>query len=207
MIKLYGMGMSNYTSLAKAVLLEKGVGFEEVGVPPSQKDEFLAKSPMGKIPALETDHGFISETFAIADYLDHIQPQPALLPKDPYARAKAIELIRHMELDIELVARRCLPEAFFGATVSQEVKDSTQKDLEKGMKSIKRLLVCDPFVTGADFCLADIYVFYTFSLASTIVQKIFNTDLLESTPELKTLMGQLAERDSIKAVEAAKAAA
>jgi hypothetical protein len=37
MIKLYGVKPSNYYSLAKAILLEKGLAFEEVPNPPSQK--------------------------------------------------------------------------------------------------------------------------------------------------------------------------
>ena len=33
MIKLYGLRMSNYYSLVKAVLIEKGLDFEEVKAP------------------------------------------------------------------------------------------------------------------------------------------------------------------------------
>ena len=35
MIKLYGLKMSNYYSLTKALLIEKGLEFEEVKSPPS----------------------------------------------------------------------------------------------------------------------------------------------------------------------------
>ena len=47
MIKLYGLRMSNYYSLVKAVLIEKGLDFEEVKAPPTQKEDNLARSPMG----------------------------------------------------------------------------------------------------------------------------------------------------------------
>ncbi|MFP6837512.1 MAG: glutathione S-transferase [Pseudomonadales bacterium] len=204
MIKLHGIGGSNYYSLAKACVLEKGMAFEEVTAPPSQDEGYLVKSPMGKVPCIETESGFISETFAIADYLDQIQPEKPLLPAQPFARAKAIELCRHLELDVELVARRCLPAAFFGAGVSDEVKASTAKDLKRGMKAVTRLIVCDPYIAGHEFCLADIYTFYVFGLSSAIVQKIFNEDLLEDLPQVKTLIGKLANRDCIAEVEAAK---
>ena len=36
MIKLYGLRMSNYYSLTKALLIEKGLEFEEVKAPPTQ---------------------------------------------------------------------------------------------------------------------------------------------------------------------------
>jgi glutathione S-transferase len=205
MIKLHGMGRSNYYNLTKACLLEKGMAFEAVDIMPSQDEDYLLKSPMGKVPCIETEQGFISETFAIADYLDQIQPEKPLLPSDPYARAKAIELCRHLELDVELVARRCLPEAYFGVTLSDEVKETTQKDLQRGMKAVSRLIVCDPYIAGHDFCLADIYTFYVFALASTIIQKVFDQDLLKDLPQVKTLIAELAKRDCIREVETANA--
>ena len=204
MIKLHGVLGSNYYSLTKACFYEKGIEFEEVRDPPSQEDEYLARSPMGKVPCIEVDDTFLSEAFAIADYLDHIQPEQSLLPGDPLARAKTIELIRHLELNVELVARRCLPEAFFGQTVSDETKASTKKDLVKGMRAVGNLLTCNPYAAGERFTLADLYVFYTFGLASGIVAKIFDEDLLVSVPELKGLIETLANRDSIRQVEAAK---
>ena len=204
MIKLHGMDRSNYYCLAKACLLEKGMSYEAVNAIPSQDEDYLVKSPMGKVPCIETDEGFISEAYAIADYLDQIQPEKPLLPENPFARGKAIELCRHLELDVELVARRCLPEAFFGATVSDEVKAATQKDLKRGMTAVSRLVVCDPYIAGHEFCLADIYTFYVFGLASQIVQKVFAEDLLADLPQVKTLIGELAKRDCIREVEAAK---
>ena len=51
MIKLYGLRMSNYYSLIKAVMIEKGIEFEEVTAPPSQEEDNLARSPMGKMPS------------------------------------------------------------------------------------------------------------------------------------------------------------
>ncbi len=204
MIKLHGMSRSNYYSLTKACFIEKGMAFEEVNAIPSQEEGYLVRSPMGKVPCIETDQGFLSESLAIADYLDQIQPEKPLLPTDPFARAKNIELILHLKLDVELIARRCLPEAFFGATVSDETKKATQKDLKRGIKAVSRLFVCDPFAAGAEFSLADMYTFYSFGLAGAIVQKIFGEDLLAELPQVKTLIGTLAERDSIREVEAAK---
>ena len=73
MLKLHGIRISNYTNLAKAALIEKGVEFEEVKDPPSRSDEFLARSPMGRVPALGTPDGFFSESWAIVDYLERVQ--------------------------------------------------------------------------------------------------------------------------------------
>ena len=67
MLKLYGAPLSNYYNMVKVSLLEKRLPFEEVLRPPTQEEEYLAKSPMGKIPTLETERGFITETHAILD--------------------------------------------------------------------------------------------------------------------------------------------
>ena len=148
MIKLYGLRMSNYYSLTKALMIEKGVAFEEVKMPPSQKEEFLRLSPMGKMPAIEVDGTFMSESLAIAAYLERIAPNPALLPKDDVAAAKVMELVCHTKLDIELVARRLLPEVLFKQPVSEETKTSVRADLEKGMAALDRIFVGAPYAAG-----------------------------------------------------------
>ena len=205
MLKLHGMTRSNYYNLARACLIYKGIPFEEVKAVPSQEEDYLSKSPMGKVPCLETEQGFISETLAIAEYLDALQPERPLLPTEPYARGKALELLRHVELDIELTARRCLPAAFFGAEASEELKATTKKDLARGVRAISRLYVCEPYATGSEFNLADLYTYFSFGLAGVIVQKIYGEDLLAELPQVRALMKRLADEPSIREVEAAQA--
>lgn len=206
MIKLYGLRMSNYYSLVKALLIEKGAAFEEIKAPPTQKEDNLARTPMGKMPSIEVDGRYLSESLAIAAYLDRAHPNPALLPADPFAAAKVVELVCHIKLDVELVARRCLAEAFFGGKVSDETKASTQEDLAKGMRAVSRLMVCKPYAAGTELTLADFYTFYCFGLASGIAQKMFDQDLLSEHANVKELMGRLAAHPSIARVEAEKAA-
>ncbi len=204
MIQLYGLSMSNYYSLVKALLIEKGLDFEEVKAPPTQDEDNLARTPMGKMPSIGIDGRYMSESLAIATYLDRKQPEPALLPADPFEAGKAVELLCHIKLDVELVARRCLPEAFFGQTVSDETKAATQKDVVRGMQAVGRLMVCDPYAAGSQITLADFYTFYSFGLANGITQKLFGLDILEGYPQIQDLMGRLAEQPSIARVEAEK---
>ena len=62
MLTLHGRARSNYYNAVKAILIEKGVAFEEAeeGLPPSEA--FLAMSPMAKIPCLVTPSGPLTET-------------------------------------------------------------------------------------------------------------------------------------------------
>ena len=84
MIKLYGLRMSNYYSLVKALMIEKGIEFEEVKTPPSQKEEFLVRSPMGKMPAIEVDGVQLSESLAIVRYLEQLRLTPHWCPPIPW---------------------------------------------------------------------------------------------------------------------------
>jgi glutathione S-transferase len=202
MIKLYGLRMSNYYSLTKALLIEKGLEFEEVKAPPSQKEEYLQRSPMGKMPSIEVDGEFMSESLAIFNYVERLQPEPALLPSDPFAAGKVMELVCHVKLNIELVARRCLPELLFSKPVSDETKEQVKVELAKGMKAVTRLYVCDPYAAGADFTLADLYTYYAFGLAGTLAKKVVGVDLLAGQPQITELIGRLAKRPSITRVGA-----
>ena len=204
MSRLYGLGMSNYYSLTKALMIYKGMDFEEVKAPPTQKEDNLVRTPMGKMPSIGVDGVFMSESLAIATYLERQHPTPALLPADPLAAGKVMELVCHIKLDVELVARRCLSEAFFGQSVTEETKISTEKDLARGMQAVDRLLLCKPFAAGSELTLADFYTFYCFGLANGISQKMFGKDLMTGRPALSKLMGELAQQPSIAAVEAAK---
>jgi len=205
MLQLYGLQLSNYYSLTKALLIEKGLEFEEIKAPPTQEEDNLSRSPMGKMPSIGVDGRYMSESLAIATYLERLQPEPALLPADPFAAGKVVELACHIKLDVELVARRCLPEAFFGQTVSDETKQTTEQDLAKGMKAVRRVMVCGPYAAGDTLTLADFYTFYCFGLANGISQKMFGTDLLAEHADIQALMGRLAEHPSIARVEAEKA--
>src|SRR5437879_12271646 len=92
MLKLCGFHISNYHNKVRIALLEKGVPFEEdPSCRPCQEDEFLARTPMGKVPFLELDGTTLAESQVICEYLEETYPQKSLYPADPLARAKRSE--------------------------------------------------------------------------------------------------------------------
>ena len=117
MITLCGFSLSNYYNKVKLVLLEKGLPFVEEHCPTGCEDEAtLSCSPLGKLPFIRTAHGPLCESQAIVEYLEALQPEPRLLPADPWACAKVRELTIFTELHLELVARQLYGAAFFGGT-------------------------------------------------------------------------------------------
>ena len=202
MLKLYGFTVSNYFNMVKMALLEKDIDFEFVDTKPTQEGDYLAKSPMGKVPCLETSEGFISETDVIFDYLEDLGQGQALMPASAYQKAKVRELIKQLELYIELPARTCFAEAFFGGTVSEETKDKARVSLKKGVECIKRTGKFSPYIAGDTFTYADIMFMYSVSLAGACAKRVLGMDLLEDLPEAKALSELLASRASAQKVAA-----
>lgn len=50
--------------------------------------EYLKINPLGGVPTLVHNGHYIPESFAIMEYLEEIQPEPALFPKDAYLKAR-----------------------------------------------------------------------------------------------------------------------
>jgi glutathione S-transferase len=195
MLKLCGFRISNYHNKVRLALLEKGVPFEEDPTCfPSQKDEWVGRSPMGKVPILEADGTTISESEVICEYLEDAFPQKPLLPKDPVARARVRELITHLELHMELVARRLYGAVFFGGKVSDETREQVQKELAKGVRTLQRLAKFDPYIAGPELTLADCAAFVHLPLISLATKLAYGADALEGVTAIKPYLKMLGER-------------
>jgi glutathione S-transferase len=203
MLKLCGFHVSNYHNKVRLALLEKGVQFEEdPSCHPSQKDEWLARSPVGKVPILELDGGRrIAESEVICEYLEDAYPQKPLLPKDPYERAKVRELITFIELHMELVARRLYGPVFFGGPqMSEEARRAVEKDLLKGIRGFKALARFDPFIAGKSLTLADCAAFVSLPLVSLASKQGLGRDFLDDVPQVKPYLKMLGERPAFARV-------
>lgn len=178
MIKLYGISVSNYYNKVKFSLLEKGIAFSEESVVPSEDEALLARSPMGKIPCIEIDGRPLSESQAIVEYLDAVQPQPRLIPADPYAAAKCRELIAFMENYLDLPARRMLAHALFGAPIAEGVKQEVAQQLDRAVARFPRIARFDGYLCGDAFTVADIAAFVHLPMVSFLTTKALGRDVL-----------------------------
>lgn len=207
MLKLHGFAVSNYYNMVKLALLEKGVPFEEVPFFGGQLPQALAVSPRGKVPVLETEHGFISETGVILDYIEQTQPGKALLPADAFGQAKVRELLREIELYIELPARTCYAEAFFGTAVEPLIKERARADLLAGFATLKRNGQFQPYVAGEQLTIADLMFCFSVDLACAVGKKVLNIDFLADFPQAKALLQLLGENPHMARIVADKDAA
>ncbi len=93
----YSKGSS---ALAAHIMLEEsGAEYTARHIPISQgahRDPgFLRVNPKGRIPALATDQGVLTENPAILTYIAE-RHAPHLLPADPFARARAHEVMAYL---------------------------------------------------------------------------------------------------------------
>ncbi len=209
MIKLCGFAVSNYYNKVKLALLEKGIPFEEELVMTGSKDEaVLSASPLGKVPFLRTPQGPLCESEAIMAYLEAIQPSPPLLPADAYAAAKVRELSVFIDLHLELVARELYAQAFFGGTVTEEVKASVKKRLSKNIPAFKRLAKFAPYVAGESFTQADCAAWVSLPLVGMATKLVLGEDLLVAQGvDWKAYVAMVGQRPAAQKVAADRKAA
>jgi len=202
MIVLCGFGVSNYYNKLKLVLLEKAIPFEERLVYPWQRETFAASSPLGKIPYIETEHGGLSESQAILEYLEDAYPDTPLYPSDPFARAKCRELIQHLEYNAEWVARRLYKECFFGGSVSQETKSEARDKLAAGLPAIAALASFSPYILGP-FSAADCVAYMHFTMIAAATTIIYGEDMVaRHVPAVASYMQQMETRPHVRHVMA-----
>jgi glutathione S-transferase len=208
MITLCGFGVSNYYNKLKLVLLEKEIPFQERLVYPWQRGTFWSSSPIGKIPFIETDQGGLSESQVILEYLEERYPAKPLYPADIFAQAKCRELIAHLELNSEWVARRLYKESFFGGSVSDEAKAEAKDRLLIGLEGVARIAAFSPFIFGHAFTAADCVAYVHFDMIKQTSLKIYGENLLDRHfPALNDYVLRMDMRPHVKRVMADRDAA
>jgi glutathione S-transferase len=209
MLKLCGFHISNYHNKVRIVLLEKGISFEEDSACfPSQKEEFLARSPLGKAPFLEFQDGrHLSESSVICEYLEDAFPGKPLLPADPFERAKVRELVAYLELHVELVARRLYGQIFFGQPPDEAVRQAVEKDLAKGLRGLAALVKFSPYIAGDQLTLADCAAFVHLPIVSAATKAAYGRDWLDDLPRWKGYVKMLEERPAFHRVNEDRKAA
>lgn len=200
MLKLYGFIVSHYYNMVKHTLLIKGIPFEEVAVLPGAGPAYLDKSPLGKIPCIETEHGFLSESIVILDYLETCYPQPRLSPSDTWGQVKMKELMQISELYVELPGHRLMPAAQGRVQLEQATLDDAASTLTKGLTAIAKLGQFKPYLMGEHMTLADIVLRYALvvvkssaSLPDMNTAAFVNIDINAIAPRLaawEQLMGE-----------------
>jgi glutathione S-transferase len=200
MIKLHGTPISNFYCIAKQALQEKGIAFEEAHVMANQEQAFLAISPMGKIPALETEQGYLTETNVIIEYIEALYPAIPLYPQNAFACAKVKQLIKVIELYLETPAHQMVP-SLFGAPLPDYQRETARPMMERGFRALGKLAQFSPWVCGEQFTAADIFLYRSIDMVSIMAQKFYDWNAMAELPELKAWHARMADRPLTKTID------
>lgn len=160
----------NTCALASHIALEEaGAQYEAVRLDfragEQGKPEYLAINPKGRVPALATDRGILTETPAILAYIAQSFPQAKLAPlADPYAFA-AVQAFNSYLCSTVHVAhahnRRGHRWADDPAAI-QAMQRKVTENMTACFELIERGMIAGPWVTGSDYSICDPYL-YTIS--------------------------------------------
>ncbi|MEH6626536.1 MAG: maleylacetoacetate isomerase [Motiliproteus sp.] len=89
---LYDYYRSSASYRVRIALNLKRLEYQQVSVNLLQMEHrsaaYLQRNPQGLVPVLEDDHGLLSQSLAICEYLDEAYPGPKLLPESASGRAR-----------------------------------------------------------------------------------------------------------------------
>lgn len=112
MLELYQFELSQYSEKVRFILDYKGLPYRKIEVTPGVGQlELFQLSGQRRVPVLKDGSTVISDSTAIAMYLDHKYPEKPLIPVDPRERGLCLLIEEWADESIGLKSRKVL----FGA--------------------------------------------------------------------------------------------
>jgi maleylacetoacetate isomerase len=124
-----------------------------------RKPEYRAINPQMRVPALKLDSGeVLTQSLAIIEYLDEIDPQPPLLPRDPVERAKVRALALAIACDIHPL-NNLAPLRYLKNELGQEqskIDAWYHHWVLEGFEALETMVRPGPYAFGGEVTLADV---------------------------------------------------
>ncbi|MDO8904640.1 maleylacetoacetate isomerase [Hydrogenophaga sp.] len=158
-MKLYNYFRSSASFRVRIALAIKGIAYEYLPVHIAKGEHrqgaFADVSLEGLVPVLELDDGTrLTQSMAIIEYLEEVQPEQALLPGDPLARARVRALSQIVACEIHPINNlRVLKYLTKELKVEEEAKNTWYRHwVREGLESFERQLAAVP---ASPYCHGD----------------------------------------------------
>jgi glutathione S-transferase/maleylpyruvate isomerase len=154
MLTIYSVPVAVYCAKLRIMLRYKSIPFEQLPPPGGYgSDEYRAIVPSGNLPAMIHDGFMLSDSEAIAEYLEETFLDMPMLPNTVKLRAKAREFSRSHDTRLEPAVRAIYPQVAYltrdadavqigGLTISKHLS-SLALLLEKNPMDTNKLWLCD----------------------------------------------------------------
>ena len=126
-----------------------------------RQPEYLKVNPKGRVPALETEKGVLTENPAILMYIALAQPSAKLIPDDPFELAKVLSINAYLSSTVH-VAHAHGHRGYRWADDESAIKAMSKKmpeNMAKYFEQIENSMLEGPWVLGDTYSIADIYLF------------------------------------------------
>ena len=164
-MKLYSYFRSSAAYRVRIALNLKGLPYEMVPIHltkdggQQRKAEFAAVNPQMRVPALALSGGeVLTQSLAIIEYLDEINPDPPLLPADALDRAKVRSIAQLIACDIHplnnLIALQYIKRQL--KHEQAEIDAWYHHWVLQGFTALETMLQPGPYAYGAHVTLADL---------------------------------------------------
>jgi len=157
----------NTCALASLITLEEiGTGFklERISFPKEEQKSarFLKVNPKARVPALETDHGILTETPAILAYLAQTHPDSNLAPaSDPFRFARMQEFNSYLCSTLHVAhAHRMRGHRWVDdAAAIEAMQRKVPQSVGESFAYVEQQALAGPYVLGDQYSVADAYLF------------------------------------------------
>ncbi|MDB5971659.1 MAG: glutathione S-transferase [Hydrocarboniphaga sp.] len=200
---LHGYAVSNYFNTLRQALLEKEALFDIVRLRAGRDEAFLSRSPMGKIPYLQTPEGTLSETLPILEYLEETESGAPLYPNAPLRRGRTRQTMNIIQLYLDVPMRRLYPGVFSNAALnSAETLQAVAAQLEVTIEALRRLLVFKPYLLGDTLSCVDLLALYIVDVGDRVTRCAYGWSLIERIDGMRDWARLMQQRESTQVVAA-----
>ncbi|MBC7281455.1 glutathione S-transferase family protein [Hoeflea sp.] len=153
-------------ALAPHILLEDaGAAYEtrllDFSASEQQSPDYLAINPKGRVPALITAEGTLTETPAILAYIAQIFPSASLAPADPFGFAEAQAFNLYLAATVHVNhAHKQRGSRWTDDTAAQEtMRENVPATMTECARIIEQHYLKGPWVMGESYSMCDAYLF------------------------------------------------
>lgn len=160
-------------------------------------DAYLAVNPKGRVPALVTDEGILTETPALLIYVAQTFPESQLVPKDnPFLLARIQAFNSYMASTVHVAHAHKLRGHRWADQQSSldDMKQKAPETMNACFQLIENELIEGPWVLGSEYSVCDAYLF-------TISRWLAGDGVdISEFPKVQKHMELMAQRPAVKAI-------